>query len=72
MYIDAGTNVLTHGNKLIFIITPYYFRSLSYLKVAAIGGHELLLHLAALLSIQQHPTQTFVKISIVKGQVMPG
>ena len=41
-----------------------------YLKIAAVGGHKLLLVLA-FLSVEHHPSQTFIEVSIIEGKVMP-
>ena len=44
----------------------------AYLKVAAVGGHEFVLIFLSLLSIEHHPSQSLVEVSVVEGKVMPG
>lgn len=42
-----------------------------YLKVTAVGGHELFLGLLPFLSIEQHSSQTLIEISVVECKVVP-
>ena len=44
----------------------------AYLKVAAVGGNKLILVFLSLLSIEHHPPQPLIEVSIVEGKVMPG
>ena len=51
--------------------TRHTYSANMHLKIAAVSGHKLLWVFLALLSIQHHPPQTLIEVSVVEGKIMP-